>query len=938
MAEAAQGGGDPVLMIRGVLDMTQPYQELQNLGRAASEGTTFSNSGTPGTSGSSAARERASRAIERQGDQQDAQQTSFNSTYELAARMRRSNRQVEGAEIRANAFGWANERNARDAAYAEAASAGMSFDMSSGDYGDDPLSAGGGGFSRRRGRALGRQAQARRRNLSQPHGPGYGPYAQAYENLAEERAEREAFFENAASQSIAFDFPSGGYGNDPLSATQGGSSRRRARTLNRQAQLRQDRLPMYGPGDGPDADYNRQRAETLAEQNAGVNEPHGPGFGPTEETNRLFAGERATNATWARRNLPTLFGRGNNGQMSVFYRRFLLMEAIRGASNATMALANEPAALASAGSDQMAVANAQFQTTQHLAESIPFAGGLIFGAANMISGAGTDMARAGASINVANSLMATRQQSGDQRYALLQQSRIMSAPRGFARESQRITEEQDSKNREARSREAEAGEASGREARDARADLLARDTQSRTRRAFVNAALGLVGLQIAESGVDVEGEENAIQGNALRQRNLAGQRRQEDEQRNKTIADTHQRELVEDLALTRTSGVASGGVALSQAQRQLVLIGSAIGDPRAQAAVAIQAVQNANQAQTTEEDNQLREAFTKGGQASVDAIAPGINLQRQTRNVQVRNQTLQIQAQADRSMTQMRIGISGTHGVLSARLAHDPEAEATARYRQGQEEASLLPADMQSRARENVEMQRRLEGEDIQRQTIGFRMQSGNLQARLNRDPYQAIQSTFQGQMDLAKISPFGKQQEEHARLQQQVSMQEIRDRQVALGGRQALSLAVSGMLATAVGPGAADTRRRASIMETAGSAELTAQSLMRDESLGNQQERINFANNARQEGINNLAAQRAQYVQGLHFRARSLFEIAPGNKEGSNPSNVLQSFENGIRSLKGNMNSTDFTGEKGSTNNSVPGLLQRLIQVVQGGVPARAA
>jgi hypothetical protein len=299
--------------------------------------------------------------------------------------------------------------------------------------------------------------------------------------------------------------------------------------------------------------------------------------------------------------------------------------------------------------------------------------------------------------------------------------------------------------------------------------------------------------------------------------------------------------------------------------------GSQFFDPRVQAAQSIQAMQMAETTRRQEEYLQYGEIQAHQGTSVADAWFQGVQGQREGRSAQMNVQTEAIKANADRSIAMMKIDV---------------------------------------------------------------KEQNDQAQARLQRDPYMALGAAYGADMSRTQFLPEDQRAgaQNAAASRYYVGLQEIKDRQLALGGSQALQLGITGILAHAVGPGANQMRRGAEILGMAGGAELNAQTILRDESLGNSQERLKFANNARQLGINQLEAYRANYLQNFSSRSASRFEIAPGNQDSTRPESVMRQIDDGIRSLSRNMGNGDISGSKTGSQDSVPGLLNQILQTLQTG------
>lgn len=368
MAEAGAGGGDPILMIRGVLDMTQPYQELQNLGRAAAEGTTFSNSGTPGTSGSTAARERASRAVERQGDLGDVEQASFNVSERESVKAARRRNEI-------------------------------------GTWGDTDGPTGGGvvrfrGRGDMRARSTGRLRRAYRQN---EYSEDWESAVNAFTAASARRAavEQPSWVpgDDDVPQGAGFDFPSG-RGDASLEA-------------------RAD--PAHEAG--------------LAEQ-------------------RALRASRGAPSSWSRRNFPTfrkMFGGG--GSMSVFYRRFLITEAMRTVGALAEQASDYAGGIAATGGDPMAMAQFELNQARQTASAIPFGiGSMIYSVENGIMGTSTAVGQAQLT-QMGEQGMMRRMQISTERLNMWEQSKTAQAPFGYQRSVAAIDQQLQADLRGARDRE-----------------------------------------------------------------------------------------------------------------------------------------------------------------------------------------------------------------------------------------------------------------------------------------------------------------------------------------------------------------------------------------------------------------------------------------------------------------------------------------------------
>jgi hypothetical protein len=157
-------------------------------------------------------------------------------------------------------------------------------------------------------------------------------------------------------------------------------------------------------------------------------------------------------------------------------------------------------------------------------------------------------------------------------------------------------------------------------------------------------------------------------------------------------------------------------------------------------------------------------------------------------------------------------------------------------------------------------------------------------------------------------------------------------DRRDSLSRSLVLSNSVSALQATAYGPGADRQRRAAALTGIAGSAELEAQGFLNDRNLGNDRQRGAFANAARQGGINNLQAYRANYIENeLEATNINPFLTNFSPRSGTSPSAVLGGVNAGIKALQGNINTTP------ADPISTTPALNRVLDAIVDGMKARS-
>lgn len=641
--------------------------------------------------------------------------------------------------------------------------------------------------------------------------------------------------------------------------------KRSFRDWNRQ-QAQEDRNELRYTRNKDRADFQKFREDEAAEE--AENAPpsgvqFGPGGGMYAEHNRNMAQERAESGSWIRRNLPTfrkfLGLNDKGGGMSSFYRRFLINEAIRAVGQVAENVVEQPAGILGTGGNGVSMAEFGVSNTRALANSVPFIGSFSFAAADRISGAG--YAAAGARLAQGDVQAGVERRAlNSERLAIGGSARESSTPRGLQRDYAGIEEDLRKSLEASRDRETKESTINSASADRRRAEISAGLHQV----GFIFGVLDDLGFtSAAYSGLDAITQKG---------RTSAAAHRQTDDANAQIIAAQRRKDLGDDVVLSGSRSTTEGSLALSQADRTIRTMGVGYFDPRVQARQQIQQLGFANETANSQQDLSYEQTRVKSGQAAADAIRPGQIKERQARERQAETQTQAINAQTDRDISNMRIGLNQQGGALKAALARDPSAGIESDYQIGLSRSRQLPVDMQGQGAANAKMQRDL-------------------------------------------------------------SQSELKDRQMALGGSLALRETVSGIQAQAFGPGADAMRRKAEIVGIAGGAENEAQGYLRDRSLGTDAQRLSFADSARKTGINNLEGYAANYIAGFSSVETGRNNIAAGNKDSSNPSNVFRSIDDGIRALKSNVGNGDITGAKGSLGgDSANNLLQKILDALTNG------
>jgi hypothetical protein len=810
--------GDAVLYMRAVLDMSQPEAAIENLAKKASDPVTFGSngSGTSGRSPSASPAERQAKAAEASIDRQMAAHAIGGGVNE------------DGSLKRARAFDYAARQ-------------GFSDWISK-----DELAI-----------------ASRARNQ-----PMWSPFL-------------------SSGETPAFDFPRGpererlrqgpGFTQD-LSDVQMGRSPSERRTQDRAFRKWQRENRGAGrdtlPGPLRRFDNTRDITQSMSDepQRSQYDEDFMSNLGEAAEMekdeSRVIPGQNFPMGRKTPRDLFPTFrkflrkGDGNNG-MSAFYKRFLIMEALRSAGQ-MMTIGSEYAGgLAATGGSPLAMAQYGFQQTSAVASAIPFIGGIVMGAAKSISGTSTAIGMAQLA-QMGDQGGAARLAISNARLGIHEQAGVATA-RGEGRDEASIQADLASSLRSARDRETSESAENTKTAEREKARLAAGHQGAGLRESIMDD-LGYYDDQYAAVDAGV---------NASR-RNAGGRRRQEEADA-QAVAAARTRDLNIAIGISGYQSSAAGGLALQQARGRMQPVSdSQFFDPRYQAAAQIQQLQFANQQANSQQDVAYNTLVAQGRSKEADAIRPGQMQDRQARDMTTQQMARQINAQTDREIVTMKIGLNET---------------------------------------------------------------SASLRARLSRNPYESLEAGYQADLSRSRLLPFDQQKQagENAKMQRDAGLQEISDRQHALGGQQALALGVSGIMAQAVGPGADMMRRRAQVMGIAGGAELNAQSILRDSSLGDERQRLGFANNARQLGINQLQGERANYLQNFRSVSRGRNEIAAGNQDSARPEAVMRQLDDGIRSLRGNMGNGDITGAKQHGGDSTPNLLQQILAALTTGGALRA-
>lgn len=825
-------GPDDFFTIPVRLDLTEAQRQKDEFIREGNEGVTFANPGGRG-GGAEAMRERVVRAQERTAD-----------TIQGVGGGVWDKQSVINAQLSMKE--WASRFAARDAADAEYGVLGRKDSANSRGFFsgyDAPLDAP--TFSNRRDDVIRRNRELRqsRRDDRIVSRGGWVAGRDDVDDAAE------------------FDFSSGYDGGLEASVND-----RHEETLRQQRRLRRRRSALGNAikeGWGESDEFSENFGSNLDDA---IADAQGKGEFPEDDAlarrRRQFGPRRRG-------------GRGNN--MSVFYKRFLMMEALRSVGQIAEVSAAYGPSMIEAGGDLIQEAEVQYRTNRGFADAVPFGiGQLGYAIGDTI---GPRNAEAIASAKVANNAANTAQRQYQYQMQLVSISRqadIASTPRGLGRDLVGMSAEEEDKVTELRQKQ--------REHADDRAEVRRQRISEldESRPSWWEADVSDRGPDHLGSNADIDAQINAITQQGAADRARTAQENAKAEADLRKVYAVRRGEAFSDAMRESVGNVLSGSLALGQAGRLLRPQGTEFYDPEYAARQNKQQIDFGNETADRKEEQDYADVRAKnqGFLGGIISFAYRINQlgQRGIRYAQTTEQKRAIDANTEREVGLQSIGYREDYLQSRSELNRDPRGGITARYDAERERNMSLPPTS------------RVAADDA---------------ATARRDAANQAQD----------------------------------DRMALMGGSLMLALGVSNMRAQAYGPGADARLRGAHIAEIAGSAELAAQQVFRDPTIDHKNGQAQqFANAQRQIGINNLSAYAAEYSRGFTSVQEDVRHAVPNNRQGSNPSEVFHSIDDGIQTLKNSMGG-DGNGPKistgGDTTNSI---LQQILQALtNNGVLAHA-
>jgi hypothetical protein len=266
-------------------------------------------------------------------------------------------------------------------------------------------------------------------------------------------------------------------------------------------------------------------------------------------------------------------------------------------------------------------------------------------------------------------------------------------------------------------------------------------------------------------------------------------------------------------------------------------------------------------------------------------------------------QEREIQTQAAQEDIQTRSAIQ----VLQLKAERKPIESERAAIK-GRYAAALANPNLNAQQRQNLVDQ---EGQELKTLDITTQYERGvtteytkqmtqAIEYAVNRDPRSAQIETLHAERDraLANIPADDPEQRKATQAYYDAKEQEVRKDQRDLRTDETRTLEVqqkvTGILATAYGPGALEKRREAQIAGVVGQTENEAQRILRRDVTD-----IANADRVRSIGINQLQAERASYLENMTAQEGSLNRTALSAPQNADIGSTLKSIDKGIQDLK---------------------------------------
>jgi hypothetical protein len=837
MAESG-GSEEMVLYAKLVIDSSKA---IENTRQAVSD-LTFQTAGTtPGTSASEASRRRGTRDQESAYDR-DTSRFSLEGELNIPSRKRASST----AALTSVVGTWGNIRGP---------SGGGAFDAE--------------GYHNT---STARVRRGYRRNeYSQDWESSVTSWAQG-----EERHARFVEDTKSGRGGVPFDFSTSPEDYDVAAPYDSSSNRSlpgkfaHARRIQKNRNLTIEREEGYAPGYGPNADLYRQTAEQRAEDLEELT---------TAKEDRLgsFQNFFDSGREGEEEDAPGKGGKGGKGGLGVFYKRFLLMEAIRSVSQ-TVSLASQSGARAiTTNGNPISLLQMIQGEQQAYASAIPFGiGSLGLGISDLMTGNATAIQGAITTSQFDDEQGATRESLSQARLQIRRQVGVLSSRQGLERDLAGVETKRLSDVDDARKRMTTDMTALQKDADKAKMDLVVGMGYQWMVSMGVSPDSILNNLNPQARPNEIA-QYHAINQTVTKARNDVSVRYNQDVNQINTGSGIQTWEAHRD---ANESNMLTNATAALNDQQSSTLIRADSGDyydPRFQSSRRIQQLRFDEQNRRDQERKELRDVQVHHPELA-GAKEREINSAQSRRTKDIDDATYNINTETEGSLAQQKSRFTESAEANQGILDRDPEEVRTARFNAALRDIQRLPPE--------------------------------------NRDAATAA-----------------------ANADRAVNERRQTDRQEAMGGSLALRQRVSGMRAQAFGPGADMISRQADVAQIVGGSELEAEGYLRDSSIS-QSARQNFADSARQTGINDLGTSKADYIRGLHMVSASPWEIPVGNKDSSSPENVIKAFDEGIQQLKGDIGKYDISTSSegtGKMGDNVSGLLNRILEALTTGGALRA-